>query len=430
MNKQIKKHLQKRGVQFMEAPRTDGLFGTDRSASCFFNWFFEEIMRFDSLVYRRQFWLAASTKGYTIGPMPRTVWEFTDPRIHRYNQWLANLLFMMILMGVSAVVWCLVKETSRHLRRLRRPTYYEQERAKRLAWAEERRKITKRTTNHACPTVQQLTDAFRAARQSSANMIRLGSLLEDLECYVNNKPYWSPETRQIVGRHGGIRQWLRENAPELSERYKTLMRYKALSKKFRQAVGIADPISASDVLPQDADITSKGLEVLPQDDIAPAEKNENIERTNSHKQAEGLGYGGLEVNENTGRTNSHERAEGMGHDGVEGNENIGRTGERENSNGTENSEGTGYSKGRDDSQGVGDSRGMMDLRVEGDENRKRCADVVREILGTCEGTVVSLDAQIALYVGVACIAQEKKIARKNKREQDFQCRNTRKCVPC
>lgn len=195
MNKQIKKHLQKRGVQFLEPPRADGLFGTDRSASCFFNWFFEEIMRFDSLAYRRQFWLAASTKGYTIGPMPRTVWEFTDPRIHRYNQWLANLLFMMILMGVSAVVWCLVKETNRHLRRLHRPTYYEQERAKRLAWAEERRKINKRTTHHACPTVQQLTEAFRLARQSPANMICLGFLLDDLECYVNNKPYWSPETR-------------------------------------------------------------------------------------------------------------------------------------------------------------------------------------------------------------------------------------------
>ena len=430
MNKQIKEHLQKRGVQFMEAPRTDGLFGTDRSASCFFNWFFEEIMRFDSLAYRRQFWLAASTKGYTIGPMPRTVWEFTDPRIHRYNQWLANLLFMMILMGVSAVVWCLVKETSRHLRQLRRPTYYEQERAKRLAWAEERRKINKRTTSHACPTVQQLTEAFRGARQSPANMIRLGSLLEDLECYVNNKPYWSPETRQIVGRHGGIRQWLRENAPELSERYKTLMRYKALSKKFRQAVGIADPISASDVLPQDADVLSEASGVLPEAKNVASEKNENIERTNSHKQAKGMGDDGVEENENTERTNSYEIGEGTRCNEMGQNENIGRNVERENSNGTEKSKVIEDSKGRGDSQGVGDSRGMMDLRVEGDENGKRCADVVREILGTCEGTVVSLDAQIALYVGVACIAKKKKIARKKEIGHDFQFRNTRECLPC
>jgi hypothetical protein len=231
---------------------------------------------------------------------------------------------MMILMGVSAVVWCLVKETSRHLRRLRRPTYYEQERAKRLAWAEERRKINKRTTNHACPTVQQLTDAFRVARQSPANMIRLGSLLEDLECYVNNKPYWSPETRQIVGRHGGIRQWLRENAPELSGRYKTLMRYKALSKKFRQAVGIADPISASDVLPQDTDVLSEASGVLPEAKNMASEKNENIERTNSHERAERLDHDGAEGNENTGRTNSHEVNAGTRCDEMAPNENIDR----------------------------------------------------------------------------------------------------------
>ena len=406
MNKQIKEHLQKRGVQFMEAPRPDGLFGTDRSASCFFNWFFEEIMRFDSLAYRRQFWQAASTKGYTIGPMPRTVWEFTDPRIHRYNQWLANLLFMMILMGVSAVVWCLVKETSRHLRRLRRPTYYEQERAKRLAWAEERRRITKRTTNHACPTVQQLTDAFRVARQSPANMIRLGSLLEDLECYVNNKPYWSPETRQIVGRHGGIRQWLRENAPELSERYKTLMRYKALSKKFRQAVGIADPISASDVLPQDADVLpqdtdvlSEASGVLPEAKNMPSEKNENIGRTNSHEQSEGMRNYGVGANENTERTKDREDSRKLRRHQESGNSDGGETWIEKNEN----------TKRTEDS---GCSQDGGNLRVEGDENRKRCADVVREILGTCEGTVVSLDAQIALYVGVACIARKNKIARK------------------
>ena len=404
----------------MEAPRTDGLFGTDRSASCFFNWFFEEIMRFDSLAYRRQFWLAASTKGYTIGPMPRTVWEFTDPRIHRYNQWLANLLFMMILMGVSAVVWCLVKETSRHLRRLRRPTYYEQERAKRLAWAEERRKITKRTTHHACPTVQKLTEAFRAARQSPANMIRLGSLLEDLECYVNNKPYWSSETRQIVGRHGGIRQWLRENAPELSERYKTLMRYKALSKKFRQAVGIADPISASDVLPQDADVLSKDTDVLPEASgvlpeakNVPPEKNENIRRTNSHERAERLEHDGVEGNENTDRTNSHEVGEGTRCNEMGQNENIGRIDKGENSQEAENSEGTGDSKGRGAFKGRGDSPGV------GDGERGGCADVVREILGKCEGTVVSLDAQIALYVGVACITRKKQ-----ERRQNFHCRHS------
>ncbi len=52
-----------------------------------------------------------------------------------------------------------------------------------------------------------------------------------------------------MGRRGGIRQWLRENAPDLSERYKTVMKYKALARRFRQAVGVSDPVPASAVLP-------------------------------------------------------------------------------------------------------------------------------------------------------------------------------------
>ena len=182
-------------------------------------------------------------------------------------------------------------------------------------------------------------------------MIRLGSLLEDLECYVNNKPYWSLETRQIVGRHGGIRQWLRENAPELSERYKTLMRYKALSKKFRQAVGIADPISASDVLPQDADVLSEASGVLPDAKNVPSEKNENMGRTNSHELVEGMGCDGIEGNENTDQTNSHEVGEGMRCNEMGQNENIGRTDKKENFQGAENSEGIGDSKGSGTSKG-------------------------------------------------------------------------------
>ena len=72
-----------------------------------------------------------------------------------------------------------------------------------------------------------------------AGMIRFGSMLEDLECYVDNSVVWSEEEGRIVGRRGGIRQWLRENASDLSERYKTVMKYKALAKKFRQAVRVS-----------------------------------------------------------------------------------------------------------------------------------------------------------------------------------------------
>ena len=52
---------------------------------------------------------------------------------------------------------------------------------------------------------------------------------------------------EILGRNGGVKAWLREHAPELFDRYKTLMRYKALAKRLRQAAGIADPVPASAV---------------------------------------------------------------------------------------------------------------------------------------------------------------------------------------
>lgn len=94
-----------------------------------------------------------------------------------------------------------------------------------------------------------LRDAFAHALDATTDMIRFGSMLEDLECYVDNSIVWSEDKGRIVGRRGGIRQWLRENAPDLSERYKTVMKYKALAKKFRQAVGVCDPIPAAAVLP-------------------------------------------------------------------------------------------------------------------------------------------------------------------------------------
>jgi hypothetical protein len=139
-----------------------------------------------------------------------------------------------------------------HIRRLRRPTYYETERERRIALAEERRRIKRRTTTSPCPTADMLRAAFVQARASTANMIRFGSMLEDLECYVDNSVVWNAEKGKIVGRRGGIRQWLRENAEDLSVRYKTVMKYKALAKRFRQAVGVSDPVPASAVLPPEA----------------------------------------------------------------------------------------------------------------------------------------------------------------------------------
>jgi hypothetical protein len=71
-------------------------------------------------------------------------------------------------------------------------------------------------------------------------MILLGGMMHDLECYVDNCLRFD-DAGNVVGRNGGIRGWIKENVPELFPKYKTLMRYKALAVRLRQATGTKDP---------------------------------------------------------------------------------------------------------------------------------------------------------------------------------------------
>ena len=133
-----------------------------------------------------------------------------------------------------------LSELRRDAQVLRRPLYYERENERRRALAEERRKIRRRTTTAPMPTPEQVLAAWNARKASKENAIRLGGLLQDLECYVDNTLMFG-ENGSIRGRHGGIRSWLRVCLPELLPRYKTLMRYKAMVIRLRQATGTKDP---------------------------------------------------------------------------------------------------------------------------------------------------------------------------------------------
>ena len=104
----------------------------------------------------------------------------------------------------------------------------------------------RRTTLNPRPTPEALRAAFAARGASPEAKVRLGGLLEDLECHVDNCLRFGPDG-EILGRNGGVKAWLREHAPELFGRYKTLMRYKALARRLLQAAGIADPVPASAV---------------------------------------------------------------------------------------------------------------------------------------------------------------------------------------
>ena len=139
------------------------------------------------------------------------------------------------------------REMVQGLRSLRRPFYYARETERRRRMAAERRKLNRRYTTAPAPTPEALLAAWEARKESRAEMIRLGGMLQDLECYVDNCLKFD-ESGAVVGRNGGIRGWIRENLPELSPRYKTLMRYKALAIRLRQATDTRDPTPTSALL--------------------------------------------------------------------------------------------------------------------------------------------------------------------------------------
>lgn len=380
MDRQIRRHLDRRGIRLAHGRPAKGLLGTDGGIAAFFRWFHEDVMMFDSMEYRRQFWREAYRHGHTIGDMPRTAIEFTDPRRHPYNTWLVNLAILVVAAGASAVVWYLVRTVDAHIRRLRRPTYYETERERRIALAEERRRIRRRTTTSPCPTPDMLRAAFSQARASTANMIRFGSMLEDLECYVDNSVVWNAEEGRIVGRRGGILQWFRENAEDLSERYKTVMKYKALAKRFRQAVGVSDPVPASAVLPPDT-----------------AEQGGNAGSAEAAAKNEKKGVGIMrEYSSEQSRVEQESSHCGRG----------------------DSHNGTGVDAGGRAS-GTDQWKNSAAERSAGDGKRGQTPDeatpeaVARSLLAACEGTVASLTAQLALMVSEDFVPHEN-IAR-NKR---------------
>ena len=93
-----------------------------------------------------------------------------------------------------------------------------------------------------------LRHAWRMARTSPEAALRFGGMLEDLECYVDNRAIGNRETGWR-GRRGGIKRLLEREAPDLFAHYAAVMRYKALARRFRQVCGLDDPTPVDAVLP-------------------------------------------------------------------------------------------------------------------------------------------------------------------------------------
>jgi len=146
----------------------------------------------------------------------------------------------------------------------------------------ERRKCVRRATCAACPTATDIRVCWEFRRDRENGVLILGAKLRDLAAYVDNSlKFRGPEHQgrgagdgnggavrrpKIRGRRPGIRGWLRENCPELVDKYKTLMRYKSMADRLCQALDLPDPVPLSDVLEGDADaaeIWANGVHVQP-----------------------------------------------------------------------------------------------------------------------------------------------------------------------
>ena len=230
--------------------------------------FLVHVLRLDSESYRRAFWSEAYRNGHTIGHVPRTFEGFFRRNARTFEQKVSLVLAVTALFGAYTVLTLLVRRLSLLIRRLRRPTYYERERERRRKLADARREIRKHHTLNPQPTFDAIRAALRVARSSPEDALRLGSLLEDLECFVDNTLRFDGQGR-IVGRRGGIKRLLQREAPDLFEKYSTIMRYKAMAKRFRQACGTGEPIPPAMLLP--AQETADPSDHAPQPGPAPAD---------------------------------------------------------------------------------------------------------------------------------------------------------------
>ena len=365
MDKAVKHHILKKRIVL--AKHSDEPMTFTERAPKFFKWFEEDVMGFDSEEYRKKFWREAYRNGHTIGHVPYMLSDRLRRRYRRSEIVLFDALCISLLMGGAFAIWVIRRKIDLHLHRLRRPSYYEAERVRRIGLTEERRRIRRRTTLNPRPTAEQLRGAFIHARESVENMVRLGSLMEDLECYIDNSLVFG-EDGKIIARKGGIRRYIQSEIPDLYKSYKTLMRYKALARRFRQAVGICDPIPAASVLPKkDDEIAYAAQESHDRDasgnTVGTPNKTENI-LINDKKNKNDIAVAKAKPVENMVRTNSHGTVEGCGGD-------------------------------RRDRGGDGEVDG-------GNGENHRLNDEVRrtvnEILGVCEGTFLDLAAVLALRI--------------------------------
>ena len=113
------------------------------------------------------------------------------------------------------------------------------------------RRLCERTV-HGTPSPDAVRGQWEQARGRGRveEKIRLGSMLLDVEASVDSSLVRNAEG-EIVGRRGGLREWLDENCRDLMKHYAALMGYRRLAAEFRDAHDLADPCPVSLLLEEE-----------------------------------------------------------------------------------------------------------------------------------------------------------------------------------
>ena len=98
----------------------------------------------------------------------------------------------------------------------------------------------------------------RAARQAVAPRIADASRPLVFLTYPTEPPCsYTNGNGEIVGRRGGLREWIDETCPGLSKHYAALMGYRRLAAEFRREHGLFDPAPASLLLAESPEAERK-----------------------------------------------------------------------------------------------------------------------------------------------------------------------------
>ena len=273
MDKSVEKYLLEHGHKVVREPRDTDAFddGDGASPGNYGDWFKERVLGLDSEGYRCTFWREVHATGHTIGHVPRTLDTLLREQCGpRADAQCGFLLAVALLQGGIYPFWLLARLLTREINRLRRGTYYARERERRHRLADERRAIRIRRTVNPRPALDEIRTAWTLVRSTRGRdhamaVLRLGALLEDLERYVDNHAYVTRGVPGIRGRAPGIKGLFADEAPDLRVVYKPVMRCKALAKRYRQACDCADPVPGEALLPVR---TSAGEPASPPGDVS------------------------------------------------------------------------------------------------------------------------------------------------------------------